>query len=57
MGWTLIVNIYTDSGLFGVYAETRDAPGRLASSISAEFGKLRNLSAEELAKYVFYLIF
>jgi ubiquinol-cytochrome c reductase core subunit 2 len=42
---------YSDSGLFGVYAETRDAPNRLVSSITAELAKLRSsLSAEELAK-------
>jgi processing peptidase subunit alpha len=42
---------YTDSGLFGVYAETASAPGRLAQQITAELAKLRTpLSAEELAR-------
>lgn len=42
---------YSDSGLFGVYAETHSAPGRLAQQIVAELAKLRSpLSAEELNK-------
>lgn len=42
---------YSDSGLFGVYAETRDAPSRLVNGIASELAKLRsNISAEELAK-------
>jgi len=42
---------YTDSGLFGVYAETRESPSRLVQSIAEEFGKLRsNVGAEELAR-------
>jgi predicted Zn-dependent peptidase len=42
---------YSDSGLFGVYAETHSAPGRLAQQIVAELAKLRDsLSAEELNK-------
>ena len=52
-GWERIKiltdNIYSDSGLFGVYAETNSAPGRLAQQIVSELAKLRNpLSAEDL---------
>jgi len=41
---------YSDSGLFGVYGETKDAPARLVQSLTTEIGKLSNIGAEELAK-------